>query len=176
MQWLDHGRKATGGENISAITMPWRMLLAFQIRFGCVVWPCESKEIRWLSRLATRASIALIGRFGDCLKALLEIIGDTAESAPATTDVTEACTVLLRFNAESLGAKSVTPIGFWLTRGALIGLGFADGWEDGWDKGWEAGRAVRRTAEIAGGWALTATCEVDEIKFPFSSIKPNARA
>ena len=148
--------------------MPWRMLLAFQIRFGCAVWPCESKEIRWLSRLATRASIALMGRFGDRRKALLEIIGDTAESAFDITDETVACAVLLGLNAESLGAKSVTPIGFWLTRGALIGLGLADGWEAGW--------AVRRTAEIAGGWALTATCEVDEIKFPLSSIKPNARA
>ena len=160
--------------------MPWRMLLAFQIRFGCAVWQCVSKEIRWLSRLATRASIALIGRVGDCLIALLEIIGDTAESAPATTDVTAPCTVLLRFNAESLGAKSVTPIGFWLTRGALIGLGLADGWEDGWKedwvKDWEAGWAERRTAEIAGGWALTATCKLDETKFPFSSIKPSARA
>ena len=152
------------------------MLLAFQIRFGCAVWPCESKEIRWLSRLATRASIALMGRFGDCRKALLEIIGDTAESAFDITDETVACAVLLGLNAESLGAKSVTPIGFWLTRGALIGLGLADGWEAGWKDGWEAGWAVRRTAEIAGGWALTATCEVDEIKFPLSSIKPNARA
>jgi len=164
--------------------MPWRMLLAFQIRFGCAVWPCESKEIRWLSRLATRASIALMGRFGDRRKALLEIIGDTAESAFDITDETLACAVLLGLNAESLGAKSVTPIGFWLTRGALIGLGLADGWEDGWedgwkedwDKGWEAGWAERRTAEIAGGWALTSTCEVDETKFPLSSIKPNARA
>ena len=148
--------------------MPWRMLLAFQIRFGCAVWPCESKEIRWLSRLATRASIALVGRFGDRRKALLEIIGDTAESAFDITEEIAACAVLLGLNAESLGAKSVTPMGFWLTRGALIGLGLADGWEAGW--------AVRRTAEIAGGWALTATCEVDEIKFPLSSIKPNARA
>ena len=70
--------------------MPWRMLLAFQIRFGCAVWPCESKEIRWLSRLATRASIALMGRVGDRLIALLEIIGDTEESAFATTDETAA--------------------------------------------------------------------------------------
>ena len=160
--------------------MPWRMLLAFQIRFGCAVWPCESKEIRWLSRLATRASIALMGRVGDRLIALLEIIGDTAESAFDITEEIAACAVLLGLNAESLGAKSVTPMGFWLTRGALIGLGLADGWEDGWkngwEKGWEAGWAERRTAEIAGGWALTATCEVDEIKFPLSSIKPNARA
>ena len=156
--------------------MPWRMLLAFQIRFGCAVWPCESKEIRWLSRLATRASIALMGRFGDRRKALLEIIGDTTESAFDITEETAACAVLLGLNAESLGAKSVTPIGFWLTRGALIGLGLADGWEAGWKDGWEAGWAVRRTAEIAGGWALTATCEVDETKFPLSSIKPNARA
>lgn len=123
--------------------MPWRMLLAFQIRFGCVVWPCESKEIRWLSRLAIRASIALMGRFGDCLIALLEIINDTAEFALATTDGTAACTVLLRFNAESLGAKSVTPIGFWLTRATLIGLGLADGWEDDWLEGWEDGWAER---------------------------------
>ena len=151
MQCLDHARKATGGESISAITMPWRMLLAFQIRFGCAVWPCESEEIRWLSRLAIKASIALIGRVGDCLIALFEIIGDTAESAPATTAVTAACTVLLRFNAESLGAKSVTPIGFWLTRTTLSGLGWADGWEDdwlegsaeGWEDGWVDGWAER---------------------------------